>query len=138
MGAASLRPQTETLDDVPVRSDYVSTDGLFRDALVMLKPYRHWGEPDYDATVKYSDALAYYFVMVTGDGPVNLRMQHYSLHAKRQIGYHARRLVDRVCQNNPEETQIADDNYNALMTIVDSYVDNIQTECIDNARNVGA
>ena len=81
-----VSPQRETLQDVPVRSDFVGTDDSFVDAILMLKPYRAWDAAKFDMIVERADALAFYLMRVSDpDGPVDLKMQFYALAAKRQI-----------------------------------------------------
>ena len=133
---SSFKANPEKLSDLTVRTDYVSSDQSFVDAVVMLKPYANVAPEDFENMVKQCDNLAYYLIQLSGDGPVMLRYQHYSLHSKRLIELYARRLIDKVCRKNPDESQIAQDNFNALMTIVDIYVDDIQNQCIENAKRV--
>lgn len=139
-GSFLLRPERETLDDLTVRTDYLSNDSLFVDAVLMLKPYRSWSEKDFDTMVRSCDALAFYAQRAGADDVTSpdLRIQLYALHEKRVIDSSLAKLVDIVCRNMPEERAVANDNKDALLTVVDTYVDSVQNDCRDRARFIGA
>lgn len=131
------RPIKEDLNDIPVRSDFLSTDSSFVDAILMLKPYRSWDTESFDGIVSRSDALVFYMMKVSDtEGKIDLKMQFYALAAKRQIQELSHKLVDKVSRHMPEESVVAKENMDALLTVVDTYLDNIQTESIENAKNI--
>lgn len=138
LGSFVMSPSTENLSDIPVRSDYLRTDSLFVDAVVMLKPYRDWGQQDnFDRLVQLCDRLAFYLQQASDREAVpELRLQHYSLNTKREIAVVAENIVKKVSSISPEEAEVAKDNKDALLTVVDTYVDSIQNECRDNARRL--
>lgn len=127
----------ETLDDQQVPHDFLKMDDTFVDSLVMLKPYANWEPQAFRSLVQLCDVLAYYFVMSSDRATIQPKFQILALKAKRQIQSHVTKLIDRVSKGLPEESQSATENRDAFLTIVDSYVDNIQTECMENARFIG-
>lgn len=139
-GSFLLRPERETLTDLTVRTDYLCNDSLFVDAVLMLKPYRAWAPEDFDKMVRSCDSLAFYAqrASVQDTSSPSLRIQLYALHEKRVIDSSLAKLIDLVCRHMPEERAVAADNRDALLTLVDSYVDSIQNDCRDRARFVGA
>lgn len=138
LGSFVMSPTTETLSDISVRSDYLRTDSLFVDAVVMLKPYRDWDQQkNFDRLVELCDRLAFYLQQASDTTVApELRLQHYSLNTKREIAVVAENIVQRVSSISPEEAEVAKDNKDALLTVVDTYVDSIQNECRDNARRI--
>jgi hypothetical protein len=130
-------PTKEDLNDVPVRSDFLSTDTSFIDAILMMKPYRPWDVEAFDGIIKRADALVYYMMRVSDtNDKIDLKMQFYALAAKRQIQELAQKLIDKVSRHMPEESVVAKEHMDALLTVVDTYLDNIQTESIENAKNI--
>jgi hypothetical protein len=128
----------ETLIEFKVPHDYLKLDSTFMDSIVTLKAYAEFDMPSFVTMIRLSDTLAYYYVKVSNPDTVNITYQHYSLAAKRELQNAVTELVSKVCAALPEETQVATENRDAFLTMVDSYVDNIQTECIEKARFIGA
>lgn len=137
-GSYLLCPEREQLTDIPVRTDYLANDSLFVDAVLMLKPYRAWAEEEFDKMLTACDSLAFYAQSAATDTEAPMRTQLYALHQKRVIDSCAAKLLDVVCRHMPEERALATDNRDALLTVVDSYVDSVQNDCRDRARFVGS
>ena len=137
MASLVLTGGRETLDDQSVPHDYLKMDQTFLDSLIVMKPYAQWNEECFRNLIQLCDTLAYYFVMSSDRETMQPKFQILSLKAKRQIQQQVATLIDAVSKGIPEEAQTATENRDAFLNIVDSYVDNIQTECMEKARFIG-